>query len=92
MPQPVDKELSNVFEKLNITNEQLCEDKNSRGSELKTFPPQILAIIGFIKDIRHKRQDVVQFLAILKTQLHRKLTENYKKIYYGTFKTNNYCK
>lgn len=66
LPDSVDKEMRNAFEKLNVLDEQPCSDKNSESSELNTFTLQILAAIDHNKNINHKRPNVIQFLAILK--------------------------
>ena len=57
MPEPVDKEISNAFEKLNIIDEQPYKKNCSESSEFSIFKPQILAAIDHIKDISHKRPD-----------------------------------
>ena len=58
MPEPVDKEISNAFEKLNIIDEQPYKKKCSESSEFGIFKPQRLATIDHIKDISHKRPDL----------------------------------
>ena len=58
MPEPVDNEISNAFEKLNILDEQPYEEKCSASSEFSIFKPQILPVIDHIKDISHKRPDL----------------------------------
>ena len=55
MPELVDKEISNGFEKLNIIDEQSCKEKCSESSEFSILKPQIFAAINLIKDISHKR-------------------------------------
>ena len=58
MPEPVDKEISDAFEKLNIIDGQPYKEKCSESSEFSIFKPQILAAIDRIKDISHKRPDL----------------------------------
>ena len=58
MPEPVDKEISNAFEKLNIIDEQPYKKKCSESSEFGIFKPQRLAAIDHINDISHKRPDL----------------------------------
>ena len=58
MPEPVDNEISNAFEKLNILDEQPYEGRCSVSSEFSIFKPQILPVIDHIKDISHKRPDL----------------------------------
>ena len=58
MPEPVDKEISDAFEKLNIIDGQPYKEKCSESSEFSIFKPQILAAIDHIKDISHKRPDL----------------------------------
>ena len=58
MPEPVDNEISNAFEKLNILDEQPYEERCSVSSEFSIFKPQILPVIDHIKGISHKRPDL----------------------------------
>ena len=58
MLEPADKEMSHVFEKLNMIDEQPYKKKCSESSEFIIFKPQILAAIDHIKDISHKRPDL----------------------------------
>ena len=58
MLEPVDKEISNAFEKLNIIDEQPYKEKCSESSEFSFFKPQILAAVDHIKEISHKRPDL----------------------------------
>ena len=57
MPEPVDKEISNAFEKLNIIDEQPFKKNCTESSEFSIFKPQILAAVDHIKDISQKRPD-----------------------------------
>ena len=58
MPEPVNKEISDAFEKLHIIDGQPYKEKYSESSEFSIFKPLILATIDHIKDISHKRQDL----------------------------------
>ena len=57
MLEPVDKEISNAFEKLNIKDEQSNKEKCSESFEFSISKPQILAATDHIKDISYKRPD-----------------------------------
>ena len=58
MPEPVEKEISDAFEKLNITDGQPYKEKCSESSKFSIFKPQILAAIDHSNDISHKRPDL----------------------------------
>lgn len=45
MPEPVDEEMSDTFEKLNIIDEQPGSDKNSKSYEIATLKTPIIDTI-----------------------------------------------
>ena len=58
MPEPVDNEISNAFEKLHIIDEQPYKKKCSESSKFSIFKSKILTAIDYISDITHKRPDL----------------------------------
>lgn len=65
MEEPTDKEISDVFEKVNIVNEQRNKKKND-SFEFKTFKPKITAVTSHYKIISHKQPDNVASLEVVK--------------------------
>ena len=65
MEEPTDKEISDVFEKVNIVNEQRNKKKND-SFEFKTFEPKITAVTGHYKIISHKQPDNVASREVVK--------------------------
>ena len=45
MPEPVDEEMSDAFEELNVIDEQPCSDKNSKSYEITTLKAPIIDTI-----------------------------------------------
>ena len=60
--EPVDKEISDAFEKLNIIDGQPLKEKCSESSEFSIFKLQILAPINHIKDISHNLDAIYDFI------------------------------
>ena len=83
MLEPADKEMSHVFEKLNMIDEQPYKKKCSESSEFIIFKPQILAAIDHIKDISYKRPDLDAIFDFIKKSTTSKIDKEVIKAFIG---------
>ena len=81
MLEPADKEMSHVFEKLNMIDEQPYKKKCSESSEFIIFKPQILAAIDHIKDISYKRPDLDAIFDFIKKSTTSKIDKEVIKAF-----------
>ena len=80
MLEPVDKEISNAFEKLNIKDEQSNKEKCSESFEFSISKPQILAAIDHIKDISYKRPDPDAIFNFIKNSTGSNIDKEVRKL------------
>ena len=85
MLEPVDKEISNAFEKLNIIDEQPYKEKCSESSEFSFFKPQILAAVDHIKEISHKRPDIDAIFDFIKRSTASNIDKEVIKAFLAQF-------
>ena len=83
MLEPADKEMSHVFEKLNMIDEQPYKKKCSESSEFIIFKPQILAAIDHIKDISYKRPDLDAIFDFIKKSTTSNIDKEVIKAFIG---------
>ena len=83
MLEPADKEMSHVFEKLNMIDEQQYKKKCSESSEFIIFKPQILAAIDHIKDISYKRPDLDAIFDFIKKSTTSNIDKEVIKAFIG---------